>query len=330
MRRSEILYTMCSENGDPSRLSIGKKLAASVMRRLPIEIRRIRMWRDDFYGALGGGGWDDDDVVDSQWPSSPQIITGRVSHMRTSLNLQDWMQRRTYFTGRFYQEELEDILTALLRTGDNFVDVGANIGLVTLHAASRVGPSGNLWAFEPNPDVFDHLLLHLELNGIRCAALNIGLGTASGFMTLKLFGRHTGKATLVDRTDEPARTVEVEIRRGDDTLKGLDTTKPTVFKIDVEGFETPVVEGLSKLLDGDVAVLIEVSRLWLERAGSSAEELHRMLERHGLVPFSFELVDRRLNRKLVVKPLEGAGQPDQYDCLFVRPDSVFINRLAAS
>jgi FkbM family methyltransferase len=318
---------MSPEHRHSGQLSMFKKLAATVMRRLPVEIRRVRMWRDDLYDALGAGGWDDNDAVDSNWPATPQIIKGRVSRMRTSLNLQDWMQRRTYFTGRFYQEELEEILSALLRPGDNFVDVGANIGLVTLHAASLVGSTGNLWAFEPNPDVFAHLERHLELNAIRCRALNMGLGANSGTMSLKLFGRHTGKATLVDRIGEPARTLDVDIRRGDDVLDQLDITKPTVFKIDVEGFETPVIEGLGKLLDGEVALLIEVSRSWLERAGSSADELHSLLDKHGLSPFSFELTESRMKRTLAVNPLPGASGADQYDCLFMRRQSIFTDRL---
>jgi hypothetical protein len=148
-------------------------------------------------------------------------------------------------------------------------------------------------------------------------------------MQLKLFGRHTGKATLVERSDQPARMVDVEIRRGDEALENLDTNKPTVFKIDVEGFETPVIEGLGALLDRDVAVLIEVSRSWLERAGSSAEELHRLIERHGLKPFAFELSEGRMSRRLVVTPLPGALEADQYDCLFMRPGSAFVDRLSS-
>jgi FkbM family methyltransferase len=289
------------------------------------------MWRDWAYKALGAGGWDDNALVDRNWPSAPQVIRGRVTGMKMALDLTDWMQRRTYFTGRFYQEDLEELLSALVAPGDNFVDVGANIGLVSLHAASLIGPSGKLWAFEPNPEVFARLKRHLEINGLgRSRAFNKGLGSESGKLNLNLFGRHTGKATLVDRGAPAARTVAAEVCRGDEALKDLNPTKPTIFKIDVEGFETPVIRGLGKLLDGNVAVVIEVSKSWLKLAGSSAKELHGLLAGHELEPYGFELAESRVTRRLVVRRLPGMMEDDQYDCLFMRPDSVFAKRLGIS
>ncbi len=51
-----------------------------------------------------------------------------------------------------------------LRPGDVFIDVGANIGLWTLVAASAVGPSGRVFSFEPNPATFDRLAENIRLN----------------------------------------------------------------------------------------------------------------------------------------------------------------------
>lgn len=303
------------------------RAVAAVIRNLPVEIRRVRVWRDQIYEALGAGGWDDDDAVDQLWPSQLQgPIRGRVSGMRMALDLTDWCQRRTYFTGRFYQEDLEELLSKLLRQGDNFVDVGANIGLVTLHAAAIV--ERNFWSFEPNPEVHARLLRHIALNSLDSRRVfNMGLGKEAGTLTMNQFGRHTGKATLVARPGHSVRTVRVEVRRGDEVLSDLDTSKPTVIKIDVEGFEVPVLEGLGRILDGNVAVVIEVSAPWLKRAGNSADELHSILESHGLKPHSFELSDSRMKRRLTVRRLDGPLEMEQYDCLFIRPSSIFVDRL---
>lgn len=303
-------------------LSSHKKLAASVMRRAPVSVRKVRYWRDHLYQALGAGGWDDNDAIDSRWPSELQVVRGR-NGMLMELDLTDWCQRRSYFTGRFYQEDLEDLLSCLLAPGDTFVDVGANIGLVTLHAASVIGPSGALWAFEPNPEVYTRLIRHLEMNNLDCRAMNIGLGSRDDTLTMSLFGRHTGKATLVNR-GTALKTVEVPVRRGDAILT---IDKPTVIKIDVEGFEVSVLEGLDAVLDGNVAVAIEVSRPWLQAAGTSVAKLHDVLLSHGLKPYRFELVENRLGRKLVVEPLPGPLDAEQYDCLFMRQDSVFAGRV---
>jgi FkbM family methyltransferase len=298
-------------------------IAASIMRQLPVGVRKVRYWRDKVYCALGAGGWDEDDALDAKWPKELQSVRHR-NGMKLALDLTDWCQRRTYFTGRYYQEDIEDLLSSLLRPGDNFVDIGANIGLVTLHGASL---GAKVYSFEPNPDVYALLMEHLSLNGLdKSRAFNMGLGESDGTLTLNLYGRHTGKATLVARPEKPARTVSVPIRRGDDVLALNEA--PTLFKIDVEGFEASVLKGLgSHLSRRDVAVVIEVSRSWLEAAGSSAEEVHDLLESYGLKPNCFELRESRFNRSLVVAPIDGPMPDEQYDCLFLRPGSVFANRV---
>jgi FkbM family methyltransferase len=308
-------------------LAPSKRALASLMRHLPAGVRRVRVWRDKVYQAVGAAGWAENDAVDQLWPSELQTIRGRLSGMKMALDLTDWSQRRTYFTGRYYQEDLEDLLSALLRPGDNFVDVGANIGLVTLHAAAII--RNNLWSFEPNPEVYRRLMEHIEMNALDGRrVLNKGLGKERATLSMKLFGRHTGKATLVElQPGSSIRAVPVEVCRGDEALSELDTTRPTVIKIDVEGFEVPVLEGLEETLNGDVAVVIEVSRSWLERAGNSAEQLHSMLESRGLKPHCFELQERRIGRSLVVKRIDGPLAEEQYDCLFMRPTSVFADRL---
>lgn len=302
------------------------------MRHLPVEIRRVRMWRDELYRTLGGGTWEEDDAVDCRWPATPRgHILGRKSGMKMCLDLSDWAERRTYFTGRFYQEEIEEILTSLLRPGDNFVDAGANIGLVSLHAASIIGSTGGIWAFEPHPDTFRRLLNHFEMNELNSENLrNFGLGAKRTSLDMKTYGRHSGKATLVERhAARSANTITVDVHRGDESLASLDPKTPTVIKIDVEGFEVPVIEGLGDILDGNVAVLVEVSRAWLDAAGSSARQLHNLLQRRGLVPHTFEFGNERWRRRLIVRRVGGPLNLDQYDCLFIRPDSGFASRLSA-
>ena len=67
------------------------------------------------------------------------------------LDLSDDLDRMVYFLGRYYDLDLQLLLDELLRPGDTFINVGANVGYVVLHAASRVGPRGRVIAFEPQP-----------------------------------------------------------------------------------------------------------------------------------------------------------------------------------
>ena len=203
--------------------------------------------------------------------------------------------------------------------------------MVTLHAAQRVGSSGAVWAFEPNPEVYDRLLGHVDVNGLdRRRVLNKGLGVEAGTLTMSIYGRHTGKASLLSHASPSSKTVSVEVCRGDKALVQLDAQKPTVIKIDVEGYEVSVLNGLDGILDGNVAIVVEVSRTWLQLAGTTAAHLHHLLASHGLVPYSFEVNEKRVGRSLVVSRLDRPLELDQYDCLFIRPGSVFEERLGGS
>ena len=77
------------------------------------------------------------------------------------LDLSDDGERGVYFLGRYYDLENQLTLDAVLKSGDTFVDGGANIGMTTLHAAKRVGEAGRVFAFEPQPPCAEKIEKHL-------------------------------------------------------------------------------------------------------------------------------------------------------------------------
>lgn len=86
-----------------------------------------------------------------QWTDAPTLECRGCWHGYTlRLDLADYFQRWAYFLSRYHEVPLQLLLRKALQPGDVFVDGGANIGLVSLVAASRVGRSGRVLAFEPN------------------------------------------------------------------------------------------------------------------------------------------------------------------------------------
>src|SRR5215510_12901685 len=71
---------------------------------------------------------------------------------------------------RSFETTERAFLNHCLRPGDVFVDVGANIGLFTLIAASRVGPAGRVVAFEPTGVTYTRLIYNARLNGFSKAS----------------------------------------------------------------------------------------------------------------------------------------------------------------
>lgn len=132
-------------------------------------------------------------------------------------------------------------LLHLLRPGDLFLDVGANIGSYTILAAKVCG--ARVVAFEPDPDAAEALRRNVATNRVDALA-NIrewALGDVDGEVAFTM-----GLDTMnhVARPDDrPARLVP--IRRLDDLP---DTGAPTLIKLDAEGFEERVLCGASRVL----------------------------------------------------------------------------------
>jgi FkbM family methyltransferase len=301
------------------------------MRRLPTRVRKIEMLWRSLYAQVGGGGWKEDPATDTRWPDAPQPpIRGRAHGLKMSLNLRDWCERRTYFTGHYYQRDVEELLGHLLKRGDQFIDIGANIGMISLVCAHLVGPTGRGLAFEPNPAVFRRLKGHIEENGLsHVEPINAALGDAEGTAELYFPGSHSGIGTLVTGRGDNGDHVTVTVKRGDQFGSRLDPNRPTLIKIDVEGYEYQVLQGMDELLARpETAVVLEVTDSMLRGAGASARMLYDRLEGFGYSGYSFRRVRGRWNAKLEFRKTDGPLDVPQYDAVFLRENSdLFRNRL---
>jgi FkbM family methyltransferase len=145
---------------------------------------------------------------------------------------------------------VQQALADLLRPGMTFYDVGANVGFFSMIAARRVGQSGGVHAFEPLPVNATALAHNVELNGFA----NVQLVEAA-------VGRETGRAELavteesvqahlvaIASTVPTLRTIEVAVTTIDAEV-AAGRPAPDVVKIDVEGAELAVLEGMAATLE---------------------------------------------------------------------------------
>ena len=142
---------------------------------------------------------------------------------------------------------LERACDIAIGPGSVCVDVGANIGLTALYLANIVGPSGNVYAFEPVPATFSFLresVSHSGLNNIR--AFQVALGSSISrlrFRDRRSFSSGNSAFLQSSELNTLSPTVDVSCVTLDSfsLLNGL--AKIDLVKIDVEGFETDVLEG---------------------------------------------------------------------------------------
>src|SRR5438876_11187265 len=95
------------------------------------------------------------------------------------VSLESWAERQTWFLGRYYELDTQAFIMACIRPGDTFVDVGGNIGMITLLGSRLVGERGRVHTFEPNPREADRIRRTLEEYGIGRVTLDrVGLAGA--------------------------------------------------------------------------------------------------------------------------------------------------------
>ncbi len=178
----------------------------------------------------------------------------------------------------------------LLGKGDVFIDVGANVGVYSILAASR---GAHVLAMEPVPETYEVLLDNIHINRYleQVEPMNVGVGSQSGELQ---FSTHSGPTNHVLAEDE-ATDDAVFMTVG--TLdKFTSDTEVTMIKIDVEGFETEVIRGASTVLEHSSlqAVLIELNGLGA-RYGFNDADIHAQLLGFGFKPACYEPFTRQLN-----------------------------------
>lgn len=192
------------------------------------------------------------------------------------LDLNEYMQWLIYFG---IVAEPRSALYDLVKPGMTVLDVGANIGETSLHFSRLAGAKGSVHAFEPFPATFYKLDHHARIN--KCENIhvhNIALSDKPGV----LFMTDTPGNSGGNRTNFSEGNIKVPAETLDSFLVRYPNCKPDLIKIDVEGFESNVLLGASETLKKHKPVLfLEVNDLFLNRAGSSANELFSILNSHG-------------------------------------------------
>lgn len=194
----------------------------------------------------------------------------------------EYIQRCVLADGA-YEPGIAGILAAILRPGDVFFDVGANIGHHSLVAASR-----GAWvhAFEPVPRLAERLRENFRFNGIEERLV----------LNVAAVGAEPGAAVLyeADRADDGSHSIIPGVPAAShrahqvkvvtlDAYAASNNLRPALIKVDVEGYEARVLDGATRLLAGDPRpfVVLETADRLADQIGESARSVLGRLEALG-------------------------------------------------
>ena len=209
---------------------------------------------------------------------------------------------RSMFFG-LYQPEVVNVLLKYLKKGGTFIDIGASIGYITVYGASLVGKQGKVISFEPLLESYIRLKNLSKINKkYKIITKNYALGENDNILTLNVSKRKYGVGwnTLLSNSMKPEvikKKVEVPIRRLDEFLLKKKINNISLIKIDVEGFEFPVIKGLSSYLEKKKKklppILVEVHPGMYHLLGNKIEDLENFMKKYSYVGF-------KLNEKLKI------------------------------
>jgi FkbM family methyltransferase len=214
------------------------------------------------------------------------------------LCLCEHMQSQIFWYG-YYNRDIVMVLRKFLKSGMVVIDVGANVGEISLIAAKLVGRSGCVYAFEPQLTVADKLECNIRLNGFSQVTIQkIGLSDKREVREIycasskfKDGSKNEGLATLYPSEERETVVGIIELVTLDDFCQSHEISKLDLIKIDIEGSELPVLRGAMGVLRKYMPyIIIEVQQETASKAGYNASDILSLLHDIG---YRFELIERR-------------------------------------
>jgi len=198
-----------------------------------------------------------------------------------------------YIISKIIEPGLTRTLKLRLRKGDTFVDIGANIGYYSILASKICGPSGMVLSFEPDPNHFNSLVRNCRYNNCQNIVFEqkgLGRETKSGRLYLNPVNTSDHSTYPID----DRKSIDIKITSVDEYLESKMITKVDFIKLDVQGSEPSVFQGMLKTIDSnpDVTIITEFSPKWLKRSKNCPNDYLKILEELGFEPY---LVKERSN-----------------------------------
>jgi FkbM family methyltransferase len=175
----------------------------------------------------------------------------------------------------------EKYFRSILRREMNVLDVGAYIGIYTLHALAA---GCKVYSYEPTPRIFDILLENIGINGFeptkRANAFNLAVSNMEGQTEFSLEGSGHGQNNSLYAIHENDKKIEVNTIYLDKHLGDVDHID--VAKIDVEGAEPLVLMGMREIVakNPSIRIIMEFAPSHLKRAGKDPlefiQQIHSM------------------------------------------------------
>ena len=267
--------------------SVGDLLRRSVFRAVRPVIFAEHRVHVDLARAIAAVG---SDLESGRWSASfpEELIPAEVVDLESDvgslfLHRDDTVLAPYIAAHGVWEREEADFLRATLRPGHTFLDVGANVGYMTLLGARSVGTAGQVIAVDPDRANVRLLRANLWRNGASARVLPLAAYSRVGFIPFVRSEIHPGDHQVREGSEEG---VLIPCSRLDELLGNLHVD---VAKIDTQGVDHEVLEGMAGLLRRNPAMVV-LTEFWLEGLSERGVDPVAVLGRYGELGFAIGLL----------------------------------------
>jgi len=180
------------------------------------------------------------------------------------------------------KESIERVLSDI-QDGDIFFDIGANIGMYSCFAC-RYMPQAKVVAFEPSPSAYGYLESNLDLNcqGYECLQVAVSdINSTIKFAVDK--SDHLGRMSSLEKSssDINYENIEIKSKKIDTLVSQSNLPKPDIVKIDVEGAEYRVLQGMIETMASARVIYCEIHHHRLNDFDGTRQDIAKLLSSHN-------------------------------------------------
>lgn len=193
---------------------------------------------------------------------------------------------------QFYDKKTLLYIKRLVRNGDVIIDVGANIGSMTLPLAYHAGISGKVFAFEPGPILFNRLKKNVMENqniSGRIECCNLGLSDSDGHLYWQEEMHNRGNAVLSNNKNG----IRVNVITLDKFILNNSIEQLNFIKIDVEGMELEVLNGALKVIGKFTPIILFETNVESDK-NKKIERVFNLLSKYSYEFFEIDVPERQL------------------------------------
>jgi len=211
-------------------------------------------------------------------------------NLKINLDVNEWIQQQIFFFG-IYDINGISYLRNTLKSGDVFIDIGANIGSYSLIASELVKDTGKVISFEPTKLCYRKLNDNISLNNLKnIKTEKLAVYHQAGFINLHISNSdNLGMSSILHHDAEIGDVEKVESITLDKYIIDNNISRINLIKLDIEGAEYYALKGmLNTLKKYKPNIIIEISPDVLSSGDISKDDILNLLRSIYYFPFKIK------------------------------------------